>query len=110
MKGGSIQAIDPFHYPSSHVTPGAYRHPDHDDDDDDALFRYLVQTFTENHSIMKEGKSLCPDELNEEFRNRTTAEWTDVRGENVFSVHLFQILLHLDVLDVLVNYRKYTRF
>ncbi|XP_047661258.1 carboxypeptidase D, b isoform X1 [Tachysurus fulvidraco] len=97
LKGGSIQAIDPFDYPSCHVTPSAYRHPDHDKDE--ALCRYLVQTFTENHSIMKEGKSLCPDELNEEFRNRTTAEWTDMQGSiqdfSYFRGNCFEVTLQL---------------
>ncbi|XP_058270975.1 carboxypeptidase D-like [Hemibagrus wyckioides] len=86
----------PFDYSGSHITPGVDRHTD---GDDDALFRYLVQTFTENHLIMKEGKSLCPDELNEEFRNGAVAKWTDVQGGiqdfSYFRGNCFEVTLQL---------------
>ncbi|KAB5548691.1 hypothetical protein PHYPO_G00058480 [Pangasianodon hypophthalmus] len=98
LQGGSVKPSYPFDYSSSHITPGPYRHTN-DDDDDDALFRYLVQTFTENHSIVREGESHCPDELNEQFRNGTTAEWTDVQGSmqefSYFRGNCFEVTFQL---------------
>lgn len=86
LQGGSVESSNHFDYSSSHVTPGAYRHTD---DDDDALFHYLVQTFTENHSNTREGESQCPDEMNEELGNGPTAAWSGVQGENVCMVLLY---------------------
>lgn len=80
LQGGSVEASYPFDYSSSNIMPGAYRHTD-----DDALFRYLVKTFNENHSITREGESQCPDELNEELRNGMT----DVQGKNMCMVLLY---------------------
>ncbi|KAK3555766.1 hypothetical protein QTP86_028950 [Hemibagrus guttatus] len=98
LQGGSVDASYPFDYSSSHITSNVDRHTD-DDDDDDALLHYLVQTFTENHLIVKEGKSLCPDELNEEIRNGTTAKWTNVQGStqnfSFFSGNCFEVTFQL---------------
>lgn len=79
LQGGSVDPSYSLDYSSSHVTPGAYRRKDNDD----ALFRYLVQTFTEKHSVVRQGEARCPDELSHVFRNGTAAEWTKAQGEVV---------------------------
>ncbi|KAF4077661.1 hypothetical protein AMELA_G00210550 [Ameiurus melas] len=77
LQGGSVGSSNPFDYSSSHITPSPYRQSD---DDDDALFHYLVRTFTENHSKTRGGESQCPDEMNKELGNGPSAAWTGVRG------------------------------
>ncbi|XP_053505301.1 carboxypeptidase D, b isoform X2 [Ictalurus furcatus] len=96
LQGGSVESSNHFDYSSSHVTPGAYRHTD---DDDDALFHYLVQTFTENHSNTREGESQCPDEMNEELGNGPTAPWSGVQGSmqdfSYFRGNCFEVTFQL---------------
>ncbi|TSP68499.1 Carboxypeptidase D [Bagarius yarrelli] len=68
--GGSVEVGYSSESSSSQVTPGADRRTD--EDHDDALFRYLVQTFTENRSNVDP----CLDEQKEKFKSGAT----DVQG------------------------------
>ncbi|KAL7853622.1 hypothetical protein AOLI_G00204660 [Acnodon oligacanthus] len=77
LHGGSVVASYPFDDSSSHIASGVYSHSP-----DDALFRYLAQTYAENHPVMKEGRPQCPYDPDEVFKDGITngAAWYDVPG------------------------------
>ncbi|XP_065143505.1 carboxypeptidase D, b isoform X2 [Paramisgurnus dabryanus] len=77
LHGGSVVASYPFDDSSSHKTSGLYSSTA-----DDALFRYLAQTYAENNPIMRMGEPHCPDDPNKHFKDGITngAEWYDVQG------------------------------
>ncbi|XP_076836499.1 carboxypeptidase D, b isoform X2 [Brachyhypopomus gauderio] len=77
LHGGSVMARYPFDDSDSHLMPGGYS-PSHDD----ALYRHLAQTYTQNHPSMREGKPQCQDDPNEKFKDGVTnmADSHDVKG------------------------------
>ncbi|KAK1788062.1 hypothetical protein P4O66_016539 [Electrophorus voltai] len=77
LHGGSVLASYPFDDTISHIMLGVYSPAD-----DAALFRYLAQTYAQNHPIMREGRAQCPDDPNEKFKDGITnrAESYDVKG------------------------------
>lgn len=54
LHGGSVMATYPFDDGRSYATSGLTA--------DDALFRHLAQTYTENHPIMRMDNPGCPDD------------------------------------------------
>ncbi len=64
LHGGSVMATYPFEDGSSYATSGLTA--------DDALFRHLAQTYTENHPIMKMDNPGCPDDPDKSLRDGMT--------------------------------------
>uniref|UniRef100_A0A8C1YYD4 Carboxypeptidase D, b n=1 Tax=Cyprinus carpio TaxID=7962 RepID=A0A8C1YYD4_CYPCA len=75
--GGSVKATYPFHDGSSYAASGLTT--------DDALFRLLTHTYTENHPIMKMKNPDCPDDPNKSFGDGGMQNYNYFEG-NCFEV------------------------
>ncbi|KTF93361.1 hypothetical protein cypCar_00044092, partial [Cyprinus carpio] len=77
LRGGSVKATYPFHDGSSYAASGLTT--------DDALFRLLTHTYTENHPIMKMKNPDCPDDPNKSFGDGGMQNYNYFKG-NCFEV------------------------
>ncbi|XP_061072630.1 carboxypeptidase D isoform X2 [Conger conger] len=77
LHGGTVVASYPFDDSKSHDPDGHYSKSS-----DDALFRYLAQTYAEHNPVMRTGEPNCPDAPLETFKGGIVngAQWYDVPG------------------------------
>uniref|UniRef100_A0A672T2F1 Carboxypeptidase D-like n=1 Tax=Sinocyclocheilus grahami TaxID=75366 RepID=A0A672T2F1_SINGR len=85
LHGGSVMATYPFYDGSSYVTSGLTT--------DDALFRHLTRTYTENHPIMKMNNPDCPEDLNTSFGDGITNG--GMQNYNYFKGNCFEVTFGL---------------
>uniref|UniRef100_A0A9J8AYY3 Carboxypeptidase D, b n=1 Tax=Cyprinus carpio carpio TaxID=630221 RepID=A0A9J8AYY3_CYPCA len=85
LRGGSVKATYPFHDGSSYAASGLTT--------DDALFRLLTHTYTENHPIMKMKNPDCPDDPNKSFGDGITT-W-GMQNYNYFKGNCFEVTFGL---------------
>uniref|UniRef100_A0A673IYW7 Carboxypeptidase D, b n=1 Tax=Sinocyclocheilus rhinocerous TaxID=307959 RepID=A0A673IYW7_9TELE len=85
LHGGSVMATYPFYDGSSYVTSGLTT--------DDALFRHLTRTYTENHPIMKMNNPDCPEDPNKSFGDGIT-NW-GMQNYNYFKGNCFEVTFGL---------------
>uniref|UniRef100_A0A673INX5 Carboxypeptidase D, b n=1 Tax=Sinocyclocheilus rhinocerous TaxID=307959 RepID=A0A673INX5_9TELE len=91
LHGGSVMATYPFYDGSSYVTSGLTT--------DDALFRHLTRTYTENHPIMKMNNPDCPEDPNKSFGDGITnclilKSW-GMQNYNYFKGNCFEVTFGL---------------
>ncbi|KAJ8392156.1 hypothetical protein AAFF_G00079620, partial [Aldrovandia affinis] len=77
LHGGTVVASYPFDDSATHIPEGHYSKSS-----DDALFRYLAQTYADRNPVMRSGDPKCPDAPLETFKGGIVngAQWYDVSG------------------------------